>query len=328
VQFDRGVGLFVLLLLVKLLVARAAGVSVAGDRAGEFLVAAFFLFALVAMGLAHEGTEVQRSFRAGFQGLGVVLTVSATVVLFASGFTLLFYAQLTQAADSIQVVLRAVGRPVGRVLVAILLFLFSPKRFRNPEPAEYDSQAPGIPIPVHGAAATLLTRALGLALAAAVGLLALGILALLVGYLVRLLLKRGGAAGVPRTPGFWLQRLLALLALLAQLAQLPGLLWSSIARMRAGLPSAAAVYGALRRWGGRSGLPALASETPSEYGVRLARWFPRLRQEIATITAAYNREVYGEIAVNRGDLSRLLCARRRMRSPRHWPSRLRVLSSA
>jgi hypothetical protein len=48
-------------------------------------------------------------------------------------------------------------------------------------------------------------------------------------------------------------------------------------------------------------------------------------REITEIVETFNREAYGEIPTGREALSGLLRARRRLRSPRHWPSRLRVL---
>ena len=94
------------------------------------------------------------------------------------------------------------------------------------------------------------------------------------------------------------------------------------------IDSAAAVYAGMLRWGRRSGLPAVLSETPVEYGERLKQSFPRLKMEIEMIIEAFNREIYGQIPPDMRTLTGILSARRRMRNPRHWPLRLRAWFAA
>ena len=87
--------------------------------------------------------------------------------------------------------------------------------------------------------------------------------------------------------------------------------------------SAASVYAGILRWGRRSGQPPVPSDTPVEYGNRLMHHFPQLKQEIDMIVVAFNRELYGEISTDEKSLGLISAALRRMRSPRHWPSRMR-----
>jgi hypothetical protein len=65
------------------------------------------------------------------------------------------------------------------------------------------------------------------------------------------------------------------------------------------------------------------SETPGEYGIRLKHQFPKLKEEIEMIIEAFNREVYGKIMIEKRSLAGIAAALNRMRSPRHWPSRMR-----
>lgn len=325
VQFDRGVGMLVLLLLVKLVADKQAGVLLRvfpAERSGLFFVAAFFIFGLVSMGLVRDRGGVERSFRPGFRGVGIVLTVSAVVVLFASGLTLLVYPHLIAAADALGTFLGAAAGPLGRVLVAVLGFLFAPKKFRNLDPIDPGSSAPGVPALIGGAGQTVLTRIIGFGLVGAIGLLALGVVGVLIAQLARLLLRRNRPSVSRPLRAPWRALLLRLLALLARL---PGDLWGAVCRLLGGLEGVCLVYGSLLRWGRRSGLPPGASETPNEYAARLSRRFPRLRADIGLIADAFNREVYGEIPTRRAELARLLWARRRLRSPRHWPARLRAV---
>ena len=91
-----------------------------------------------------------------------------------------------------------------------------------------------------------------------------------------------------------------------------------------GVDTAARIYVGLLRWGRRSGLRLSPGETPAEYGNRLARHFPYLRQEIEQIVEGFNREIYGQMILDPIILSSLLSALGRLRSPRHWPIRIRA----
>jgi hypothetical protein len=90
-----------------------------------------------------------------------------------------------------------------------------------------------------------------------------------------------------------------------------------------GFDSAATVYAGVLLWGRRSGLPRVPSETPSEYEIKLKHQFPKLKEEIEMIIEAFNREVYGEIMTEKRSLGDIAAALSRMRSFRHWPSRMR-----
>jgi len=57
-------------------------------------------------------------------------------------------------------------------------------------------------------------------------------------------------------------------------------------------------YARLQGWGARCGMPRIPNETPLEYGVRLARRFPTLGNDISWIVELYNQSVYGLIQPN------------------------------
>jgi len=85
------------------------------------------------------------------------------------------------------------------------------------------------------------------------------------------------------------------------------------------------LYASLLGWGHNSGLPHFVSETPNEYGLRLGRRFPALKNEIGVITKAFNQEVYGEMVPEEQQLKIAQLAWRKLCSPLHWPIRLRSL---
>jgi hypothetical protein len=90
-----------------------------------------------------------------------------------------------------------------------------------------------------------------------------------------------------------------------------------------GYTKASELYTVLLRWGQRSGLACFIHETPLEFGARLNKHFPRLKSEIDLIISAFNREVYGEVNTSGERMEKALSAWRTLRSPRHWPVRLK-----
>jgi len=70
-------------------------------------------------------------------------------------------------------------------------------------------------------------------------------------------------------------------------------------------------------------LPHFLNETPLEYGLRLKNRFPLLKREIALIIEAFNQEAFGEITLDEQQSAEAKSAWRRLRSPLHWPSRLK-----
>jgi hypothetical protein len=115
----------------------------------------------------------------------------------------------------------------------------------------------------------------------------------------------------PVSPLAWLRRLRRFLAGLR--ARLTGV-------QRAG-----DAYRALLAWARRSGLPPVLAHTPSECGTRLGERFPSLRAEIGSIVEAFNEEAYREIVVRDERMAEIRSAWRRLRSPRQWPARIRVM---
>ena len=319
IQFDKGIGLFILLLLVKFLLLEKAGIPVDGPALG-FLVCAFFIFSLLSIFLSRKQPDVEKSFMTGYRVIGVIMSLSTLAVLFGSGAILFFYPVLTRVADSSLVILKDVTEPLVPYLLTIILFLFSPGRIRlGTQPESRDPELPNdlAHTPVSGWVAALL-NAVAVGLLVIAGIVALVLLGVFIRRLLRLLAARktnGRVGGVSlawilalagRIP-LWLRRVRRILVSLLK-----------------GAENAARVYAGLLRWGRRSGLRLDPGETPVEYGKRLALHFPHLRQEIELIVEGFNREIYGQKATSRTVLERLLSALGRLRRPRHWPARIRV----
>jgi hypothetical protein len=147
--------------------------------------------------------------------------------------------------------------------------------------------------------------------------MAVGLFGYMMNQLIRWLLKRNTTDETKPPSSAWLLKLLSLFK------TIPQGVWNRVLYLLRGVDSAASVSAGVLRWGRRSGLPPVPSETPGEYGIRLKQQFPKLKEEIEMIIEAFNREVYGKIMIEQQSLSGISSALSRRRNPRHWTSRLR-----
>jgi hypothetical protein len=151
------------------------------------------------------------------------------------------------------------------------------------------------------------------------GLVFLAIVCFALWHLIRWLLSRTSSSNDPRIKtnlfSLWIARIRLFFSFF----------WSRILLRIQGRKGTIQLYASLLDWGHHSGLPHLISETPNEYGFRLARRFPALKKEIGVITKAFNQEIYGEMAPEEQQLKIAQLAWRKLCSPLHWPTRLRAL---
>lgn len=326
-HFDKGLGLFFLLLIVKAFVGSKFGLNLQGRDIG-FLTLAYFFFSLTAISIARNQSEVQKSFLAGHRGIGVILSISTLVTLLGAGATLLVYPYLYNAADSLLAVTKGAVQPIDQVLTKTLLFLFRPRE-RPLLPDEMQPYAQKMtdmdtltvtdmdPQVVAGGESLFLS-VVGWGLFGIIGMIVAGMLVYLLIYILRLLLKRSRDDTARPWSSAWLSDLFY------RLAVLPWLVWRGWVSLLKGVDCAAVAYASMLRWGRRSGMDLIPSETPAEYGNRLMNDFPDLGVEIGLIVEAFNREVYGLTTTDRHILSRLRSAQRRMKRLRYWPSRIKV----
>jgi hypothetical protein len=84
-------------------------------------------------------------------------------------------------------------------------------------------------------------------------------------------------------------------------------------------------YAALQRWGRYSGLSHVPTETPMEYGRRLAHQFPLFKAEITWIIDMLHWEVYGEWVLSSNQIQHTRQAWKKLHSPRRWPIRIKSM---
>ncbi len=103
-HFDKGLGLFFLLLIVKAFVGSRIGLILQG-RDIVFLAIVYFAFGLTSISIARNQSNVQKSFLSGHHGIGVILSISTMVTLFGIGTTLLVYPYFYNVAASLLLVM-------------------------------------------------------------------------------------------------------------------------------------------------------------------------------------------------------------------------------
>jgi hypothetical protein len=320
-RFDLGIAAFLLLFLTKFLLLIKGGMKIE-ESMSQLLFFQFFIFSLLAIGLARNRGPAPKEFLPGYQSIGVILSFTAVVLLFGAGVVLFFLPYLKWAAEIGYDVLKVAAKPVGYVLLQVLRFLYMP-RGNQPKPPSPEVGLGDLKTSSEsGWLPEIVEKILGWGLGSLMGLAVFGLTCLILFYLFRWLFSRTSIRPKRQNPGLWYVISLWVLRFQTLLV----LCWGGIIRRLKGYHKAAQLYSALLSWGRHSGLSCSPSETPTEYGLRLKVQFPSLEREIGWIIEAFNQEAYGEINLNSEQLAISRFAWHRLHSPHHWPSRLKAWS--
>jgi hypothetical protein len=279
----------------------------------------FFLFSLLAIGMARNRSMAQRDFLSGYQGIGIFLSFTVVVLVFGAGLVLLFLPYLTIAAEFGYGILKTTARPLGPILVSILRFLFM-HGVRRPETRPQSGGGDEVDIVASTETSwwmELLEKIFGWGFTGLAVLIGIIVCCLGAWYLLQWLFSRTSRS--ERRPIQWNQIFLWVSRLRAGVV----VFWQKLAARLKGFKDAAQLYAALLRWGRHSGLPRFLSETPAEYGGRLKGQFPPLGRNIGVIVDAYNKQVYGEMVLAESELTAAKRSWRSLRSPYYWPSRFK-----
>lgn len=322
IRLDLGLAFFLLLFLTKFLVWHKGGFEIADPLASPLLIA-FMLFSLLTIGMARHQVSSRQQFISGHKTVGMMVSAIVVILLFSTGLLVLFLPYLTAMAEIGYTILKTVGAPIGTVMLAIVRFMFMPRRMRpDPPSASSGSEADlAGSTPESSWWVELVEKIVGY------GAAAVAIAVLVAGATVGLwLLARWLWSRTPTTPqkkaGFGWRT--AWLMLWSAMVRFIEDLWKFFGTLVNGPPrTCARFFSALTTWGRRSGVPRRVTETPLEYGMRLTRRFPHLGDEIGTIVALFNLEIYSARGFNHDARSAAAGAWRRLRSPRHWGRRLR-----
>jgi hypothetical protein len=319
-RFDRGLVAFFVLFLAKFLFLVRGEIHLEDPLSGV-LIFPFLIFSLLAIGLARNQTAAPRDYLPGYQGIGVILSFAALVLLFGTGLVFFFLPYLTLAAEKGYVVLKTVAVPVGSILITVLRFIFgySNKDVFQPLPEKPPEKLPELTPSGPGPWwLELLGKILAWGIWILLGLLFLTLIAVSVYFLFRWLFSRTSISQERHLPQhpilLWLEKLRLFLRSL----------WTKFVRSIKGTKGAVQFYTALLGWGRRSGLPHSRSETPMEYGLRLTGRFPTLRKDIERIVETFHQEVYGGIVLDETHVGMARSAWFRLRNPLYWPRRLKT----
>ena len=319
VRFDGGLGILFFVFFIRM------AVNVPDPR-GLPLTVAYFLFGILALYLS-KSLHRDAAFSASRSALGVLPPVIAGFLILGAAFHIL-YPVFARSAVGLYRTLRSGAAPLGPWIVRILRFLFGFGFARVSEgamgpPAGGEALIPELREP--GPLASLLEKILTWTVFGVLGLVALGLAGWVLYRLFRRLAARAdGDGGLPGLGEFLARWFRGLLKALGSLVSGAGRFLGRILprRKTAGRGEGAEGFAELCRWGRLSGLGRRKSETPGEYGGRLARNFPAAGEDILLLARLAEEEFYGERELPPGLRSRGRRARRGLRNPALLPARL------
>jgi hypothetical protein len=316
-RFDMGMGIFLAVLLIELLVIVKTGIRLQG-LITEILIFPFIIFGMMAFSVIQDTGFEKRYFTPGYQITGMVMSFAAVLILLGAGMVMLFLPQLTTAAETSLSLMKTAARPLGNLLVKVLIFIFDYRKrigLRNGYETSSEPQLPTVPENTENSFINLIGWSLMIILI----LLAAGILLFVLWRIVSWLFRKQ----IGEHPDFDLWQ--GLMAICRRVWQKIHLLVQMTFSKSRGPRSAVELYRALAGWGRTSGLPQGISETPAEYGLRLEKRFPNLESDIQTIIGTHCEMVYGFATGGTEKFAAAYAAFKRIRSPKNWPVRIRSL---
>lgn len=319
--FNVGVTVFGIVLLTMMIMRIKGGLAVDGTAVLS-LFPAFFIFSLLAIGLARHKTPPEYVTVSSFGVTAGVMTMTLVVVLLATAGALLFMPYLTLVADTGYGIMKRTAAPWVPLMVRLLRFIFGYNKFHPDLPGSRysDTPLPNIAEGVneYGIGGTVVLW--GMVVLYGVGTVVF--FAWLIVFLLRKLIKKHPPVTRPSEGQLlltiWLYCRELFARLIASLARIPTKF------TRRGI-AAEGLITRLDVWGRRSGVTRLPSETPGEYGHRLSSYFLPLRFEIGFLIDSFHIAVYGGAKLDPGRILRIKRTLRRLKSPAIWPLRFRQI---
>ena len=318
VRFDKGLTWLFALLLVKLFMRTQIGIP-SVEPVSEALIFPFFVFGLLAVALARNRSGSQKGFMTGYRGIGLIISFSAAVFFCGTGLVLLFMPYLQAASEVGYEVLKTSGKFIGPILIKVLMFIFGYKPSQSAVPEIIPQKSPSETLPEIEPTwwTELFFKIYVWVFWGLLGLLVVFLIGIGAWFLWRWLFARTQKAAYDSrdTNRFlqWLKRWNAYLQMV----------YDKLFGRKKG-HEAIRIYGALLKWGKRSGFANRNSETPLEYGRRLKQQFNSLSAEIDLIISRFNLYVYGEVVCDRPEAAHARQALKKLQSPMLWPKRLKL----
>ena len=281
-RFDEGLAVFLsIFLLASFLHVRAA--------VDEQLVIPYLLFSVIALGLsksehAHTGGLAQGATKRILVPVAVVSVLAAIAVV-------ALVPVLTEPARGVAAMLKSGGLTLLQYFAAFLQWLFSGKHALSLNEGGSNANwglTPSCKEGEQSLFATVMMVVFGVLAVAVAGAL----LVFLVLWIVRALSAGVGKdeARVGKRAGFWLWLKGVVLAIGRLWGRVRG--WFAPGKQKGS--EAVRAYLRLCRAGRLAGVGPRRTETPREFGMRLARRFPREAEAVQVILSCLEKEVYGE----------------------------------
>jgi hypothetical protein len=317
-RFDIGLAAFFCLFLTKLVILAKGGIRI-DDSSPLLLVYPFFILSLLSIGMAKIERRFSKTFLPGYHGIGIMASFVAAVILTVGTSMLFFLPALTVAAEAGYGVVKGGSSLLFPLIVGVARFMFMGHKPRpeptgaSPKEHAFDSFGTSgnwwtdlfEKVMVWGIQGFVI-----LALLFAGGFVAFRVIKWLFSR-TALTEPEGNRSGHEVR---WWSRLLAVLILFYR---------RTLQRI-GGYGRAAEIYEALLIWARHSGIYVRVSETPLELANRISRFFPHLGPEFSLIVSAFHEEVYADMGTPGSQLASARSALRRLRSPLHWPRRIRM----
>ncbi len=314
-RLDLGMGIFFALLILKLMLFGKFGLTFAYPDL-KTLYLPFFVFGLLTLALMFSAEGNDRRYVMRFQKLGVALSFAAVIIAGGAGLVFLFHGQMRASAEMMSGILKKAGPPLETAVVWLMRLGWSSNRHPQTPPVKGSDNVNVHVDMVRGSMENGWIWEVLKWGGTALFLLAVVFFSyILLRWLFRFLLSETDPRHSVRHRGFhvggWLKRLLALFRRIFG------------SRTTKGIPSAKDLFRSLVSWGGRSGIPHRATDTPKEYGTRLSMAFPELSAEIETVIHLFYRETYGELRLDGQQMAAGRSAKKRMAHPTFWKDRLK-----
>lgn len=320
-RLDIGITFFFLLFLMKFLVRFQDGIIIS-DEISIRLFYPFLIFGLAGVALSKNKGSVDKEFLLHHKGTGIVLTFTTVLLVFITGFSLLFMPLMNTAAEAGYGIFTIVAKPLGGFFVRILRFLFLGSRARSSTGSSggvEDNTV--IPLSEADAAGGLFERIVHFLLIGILIAIGIGLVVVVLWFLVRKLLSRTESTkGKEQRLG--LSELLNLLK--ARLNRFFTAVSSFFRRLLRRYSGIGEIYLSFLRWGRRGGMERRKNETPEEYRLRLLSVYPFVEKEITNVTRSFIQDYYGPPKSRDSNPDNAVKSLRRLKSVRYFFPRMKV----
>ncbi|MCX8021877.1 MAG: DUF4129 domain-containing protein [Syntrophorhabdaceae bacterium] len=318
-RFDIGITAFFCIYLTKLVLETKGGIK-GDDEVSSLMVFPFFLLSLPAIGIAREEDHVeQKDYISGYRGIAIMMAFVSTVLLISITFTSIFLPLMKDAASYTAEGATFGARLIFPVFKYFLLFMFGKSKIRSDPEVHSDKTQKSLP-PYHSEnpwlqwIETILFWGIKVLFFLLFFIMATFFIYLLMWWLFskteekkRVMVKKSSFFGIM----FLLRDVLE------------GIIDRFMSLCR-GYKTLSDVYRGLLSFVGKAGIRIHPGDTPFDIALKVERYFPELRHEIALIVHTFCEEIYGGKKIGKSDLSSVISAIKRIKTPLKWPKLLKI----